>query len=301
MELRQLEAFVKVVELQSFSKAAKSLYLTQPTISAHIVSLEKELNTKFLDRTTKVVNTTNAGERLYEYAKEILEIKEDLYQEFGKEGPVKERIEIAGSTIPSRHILPELIQAFRKQNQNICFSINQGDSQYVIEGILKHKVDIGFVGMKNSNNRLNYIPFYEDKLVIITPNEKHYQELLHRNCSLLELIKEPIILRENGSGTKKTAEDFLTTKKVDLKQLNVVARINDQEIIKKSVSKGLGISILSKKSALDDAADGKILIYEPVGEQIIRNLYIVFEKRKKFNRMEKCFIEFCSHFYESKD
>jgi len=114
MELKQLEAFVNVVELQSFSKAAEKLYLTQPTISAHIVSLENEFNTKFLDRTTKKVRTTVAGERLYEYAKEMLAIKEELYQGFDREGKEEQRIDIAGSTIPSHYILPELINKMRK-------------------------------------------------------------------------------------------------------------------------------------------------------------------------------------------
>lgn len=301
MELRQLEAFVKVVELQSFSKAAKNLFLTQPTVSAHIVSLEKELNVKLVERTTKNVQTTSAGERLYEYAKEILEIKEDLYHEFGAKCQVNEQIVIAGSTIPSQYMLPELIAAFKKQNKNVYFSINHGDSQYVIDEILKHKVDIGFVGLKEDNSKLNYIPFYEDKLVIIMPNEKHYNALLEKQNTLEILLKEPIILRENGSGTLKTAEKFLQSNKIDGSGLNIVARINDQEIIKRSVSKGMGISIMSKKSALDFAEEGKILMYEPEGEAVCRKLYIVFEKRKRFNRLEKSFIEFCSNFYNSKD
>lgn len=301
MELRQLEAFVKVVELQSFSKAAKSLFLTQPTISTHIASLEEELKAKFLDRTTKTVNTTSAGERLYDYAKEMLEIKEDLYQEFGERFQEEEKMEIAGSTIPSQHIFPELIPAFQKQNKKVYFSINQGDSQYVIDEVLKHKVDIGFVGMNDHNSKLHYIPFYEDKLIIITPNEQYYRELLHKECSFGKLMKEPIILRENGSGTKKAAEDFLKIREIDPLRLNVVARINDQEIIKKAVCNGMGISIMSKKAALDDADRGKILIYEPEGVQITRNLYIVFEKRKKFNLMKKNFIEFCSQFYQDEN
>ncbi|GAA4295801.1 selenium metabolism-associated LysR family transcriptional regulator [Anaerocolumna aminovalerica] len=299
MELRQLEAFVKVVELQSFSKAAKSLFLTQPTISSHIVSLEKELNVRLVERTTKTVKTTSAGEKLYEYAKEILEIKEDLYQEFGAKSQADEAIVIAGSTIPSQYILPELISAFKKQNKKIYFSINHGDSQYVIDEILKHKVDIGFVGVKDENSKLNFIPFYEDKLVIITPNENHYKVLLEKANTLENLLKEPIILRENGSGTLKSAERFLESKKIEGSKLNVVARINDQEIIKRSVSKGMGISIMSKKSAQDFAEEGKILMYEPIGEAIYRRLYIVFEKRKRFSRLEKSFIEFCSSFYNN--
>jgi DNA-binding transcriptional LysR family regulator len=301
MELRQLEAFVKVVELQSFSKAAKNLFLTQPTVSAHIVSLEKELNVKLVDRTTKNVETTSEGERLYEYAKEILEIKEDLYQEFGARSQVNEEIIIAGSTIPSQYILPELIAAFKKQNKKIYFSINHGDSQYVIDEIVKHKADIGFVGLKEDNTKLNYIPFYEDTLAIITPNEKHYKSLLEKQNTLENLLKEPIILREKGSGTLKSAERFLQSKKIDGSELNIVARINDQEIIKRSVSKGMGISIMSKKSAMDFAEEGKILMYEPEGDAVCRKLYIVFEKRKRFSRLGKSFIEFCSSFYNGKD
>ena len=215
MELRQLEAFVKVVELQSFSKAAKSLFLTQPTISAHIVSLEKELNVKLVDRTTKAVQITSSGERLYEYAKEILEIKEDLYQEFGAKAQSEEEIILAGSTIPSQYILPELIAAFKKQKKTIYFSIDHGDSQYVIDEVLKHRVSIGFVGLKEENSKLNFIPFYEDKLVIITPHEKHYKTILEKKEPLEYLLKEPIILREKGSGTLKTAERFLESLKID--------------------------------------------------------------------------------------
>lgn len=297
MELKQLEGFVKVVELESFSKAAKSLYLTQPTISVHIVSLEKELNTKLLDRTTKTVKTTKAGERLYEYAKNMLEIREDILQEFYHDRPVAERIEVAGSTIPSQHILPEVIPEFQKDYNHTMFSINQGDSEYVIDQILRHKIDVGFVGMQKEDTRLYYIPFYQDSLVFITPNNAKYQELLNSNCSLERLMKEPIILRENGSGTKKGAERFLNNHDIDIRRLNIVGHMNDQEIIKRSVSNGMGVSMISKKSALDYEKEGKVLIFEPDDEPVIRNIYIVFDKRKKLTRTEKAFIEFCTNFY----
>lgn len=300
MELKQLEAFVKVVELQSFSQAAKMLYLTQPTISVHIVSLEKELGVKLLDRTTKAVYTTVSGETLYKYAKEILELREDIFREFSIDYPQEEQIVIAGSTIPSQHILPELIPAFQKLNAGVYFSINQGDSLFVINEIVRHRADIGFVGMKDNNRRLHYIPFYEDKLVIITPNVKHYQDLLAKNCTLEEILRSPIILREHGSGTKKSAQEFLEEKKIDVRKLNVVARMNDQEIIKRSVYQGMGISIISHKAALDYAEAGKLLLYEPDTGSIIRNLYIVFDKEKKFNRTEKYFIEFCRAFYKNR-
>ena len=300
MELKQLEGFVKVVELESFSKAAEALYLTQPTISVHILSLEKELNTKLLERTTKTVKTTKAGEKLYEYAKSMIEIREDILQEFYMEKTVAESIQIAGSTIPSQHILPEVIPEFQKLFNNTLFSLNQGDSEYVIGEILKHKVDVGFVGMKKEDSRLFYIPFYEDSLVVITPNTEKFQTMIKRNCSLKELMKEPIILREKGSGTKKGSEKFLNARNIDIRKLNVVGHMNDQEIIKRSVSNGMGISIISKKSALDYEKEGKVIIYEPDNDIMTRKLYIVFDKRKKLSRTEKAFVEFCTNFYKDK-
>lgn len=300
MELKQLEAFVKVVEEQSFSGAARLLYLTQPTVSVHIVALETELNIRLLERTTKKVVPTKEGEKLYEYAKEILAIREEIYQEFDDEAQEEMQIDIAASTIPSQHMLPELMPAFQKKFKKMHFSLKQGDSAFAIDEIKKHRADIGFVGMKQSDKKLCYLPFYEDRLVMILPNEEHYQKILEKKNPLEEILKEPVILREDGSGTKKNAESFFESRGIKREQLNVVACMNDQEMIKKSVSKGMGVSIISKVSAMDYVKMGRILMYEPKEGPIVRPLYIVFEQRKRFGRAEKEFIDFCKEYYEEK-
>lgn len=300
MELKQLEAFVKVVELQSFSKAAKVIYLTQPTVSAHIVSLEKELNTKLLERTTKSVSLTQNGEKLYAYAKTMVSLKEEMMMEFCSQKASEIKINIAASTIPSLYVLPELIPAFQKKVAEVHFSLIQGDSEDTIKAVLTHKADIGFVGMNAVDKRLQCIPFLEDSLVVIMPNEEKYQEMLsgsHEKVWEL-LLKEPMILRENGSGTRKEAEKFLEAQGIREEQLNVIAHINEQEMIKRSVSKGMGISIISRKAAEDYAEIGKLLIYEPPGGKIIRNLYLIYEKRKRFESVIKQFINFAQQYYE---
>lgn len=301
MDIRQLEVFVKVIEMGSFSKAAKYLYLTQPTVSTHIVSLEKELNVQLVARTTKSVTVTSDGEKLFGYAKQILKIRNDMYEDFGKECDFGEQIVIGGSTIPSQYILPELIPEFQKKHKNIMFNINQGDSDEIIKEILKHKVDIGFVGFKTDNPKLIFLPFYKDRLVIITPNEEHYVNILNKKKPLNELLREPLLLRENTSGTKKNADKFLDSLHINTDNLNIVARMNDPGIIKRSVSKGMGITIISKKSVLDYYSEGKILMYEPEGDNNSRDLYIVFEKNKRLNKIEKRFIEFCSYYYNHED
>ena len=108
MDFKQLEAFVYVVKLKSFSKAAQRIYLTQPTISAHINSLEKELDTKLIERGTKYVYPTKPGSILYQYAVKMLNLRDDAccsVKNYNKE--LKGSLTICASTVPSQYILPE--------------------------------------------------------------------------------------------------------------------------------------------------------------------------------------------------
>ena len=116
MDFKQLEAFVYVVKLKSFSKAAQRIYLTQPTISAHINSLEKELDTKLIERGTKYVYPTKPGSILYQYAVKMLNLREDAVcsvKNYNKE--LKGTLTICASTVPSQNILPKVIAAFREE------------------------------------------------------------------------------------------------------------------------------------------------------------------------------------------
>ena len=112
MEFKQLEAFVAVVDYGSFSEAARKLYLTQPTISAHVRSLEEELHTKLIIRTTKKTTITTKGYQLYDSAVRMLEIRNNLLENFT--GVQKHMIDLAASTIPSSYLLPEILAAYGK-------------------------------------------------------------------------------------------------------------------------------------------------------------------------------------------
>ena len=125
MEFKQLEAFVAVVDYGSFSEAARRLYLTQPTISAHIRSLEDELHMKLIIRTTKKTTITAKGYQLYDSAVRMLEIRNNLLENFT--GAHKHMIDLAASTIPSSYLLPELLAAFGKTHPDVYFHSIQSD------------------------------------------------------------------------------------------------------------------------------------------------------------------------------
>ena len=290
MEFKQLEAFVAVVDYGSFSEAARRLYLTQPTISAHIRSLEDELHMKLIIRTTKKTTITAKGYQLYDSAVRMLDIRNNLLENFT--GAHKHMIDLSASTIPSSYLLPELLAAFGKTHPDVYFHSFQSDSSESISRVLDGTVDLALVGQNTRDESCVFIPFCDDELVIATPVNEHYLSLQNERISFHDFIEDPIIIREKGSGTKKEMDLFLERIGVSAGSLNVIARMNDLESIKKSIVNGLGISILSLRSVSDLQKTKQILVF-PLGESAHkRSFYIVYSKNRILKPHVKQFIQF---------
>ena len=290
MNLKQLEAFVKVAETKSFSEAAKQLFLTQPTISAHVSALEKELNTCFLIRNTRGVELSESGKELYAYAVQMLEIEKTIQGRFGKEiKPEGNVLRIGASTVPAQYILPNVMSTFHAEYPGEKLKLFETDSEGVIDMILSHHIDIGFTGTVIEKGNCKYLPFYEDELVVLTPsNEKFVEKLCGGQILADWIMDEPVILREEGSGTKKEAEKMLAEQGIDIKKLKLAALMENQETIKRSVSKGMGVTILSKLAAEEELKNGTLLAF-PLGSQggkrMINLVYDAESKKKKKKRM----------------
>lgn len=297
MEFKQLEAFVAVVDYGSFSEAARKLYLTQPTISAHVRSLEEELHTKLILRTTKKTTITTRGYQLYDSAVRMLEIRNNLLENFT--GVQKHMIDLAASTIPSSYLLPEILAAFGKTHPDIYFHSIQADSAESINRVLDGTVDLALVGQNTRDETCFFLPFCQDELVIATPITNHYLGLQNKSVTFEDFIKDPIIIREKGSGTKKEMDLFLEQIGVTPNDLNVIARMNDLEGIKKSIVNGLGISILSARSAIDLQKTKQILLFPLEESAHKRTFYIVYSKNRILKPHVRQFIQFVQNFYRT--
>ena len=297
MEFKQLEAFVAVVDYGSFSEAARKLYLTQPTISAHVRSLEEELHTKLILRTTKKTTITTRGYQLYDSAVRMLEIRNNLLENFT--GVQKHMIDLAASTIPSSYLLPEILAAFGKTHPDIYFHSIQADSAESINRVLDGTVDLALVGQNTRDETCVFLPFCQDELVIATPITNHYLGLQNKSVTFEDFIKDPIIIREKGSGTKKEMDLFLEQIGVTPSDLNVIARMNDLEGIKKSIVNGLGISILSARSAIDLQKTKQILLFPLEESAHKRTFYIVYSKNRILKPHVRQFIQFVQNYYRT--
>lgn len=297
MNLKQLEAFVQVSESGSFSKAAKELFLTQPTISAHISSLEKELNVRLFIRNTKEVSLSDDGKDLYRYAKQITDLEKAIEERFYMDSDDgKHFITIAASTIPAQYLLPKVLMCYRERYPKEQIKIMETDSSEVVTQVVDHMVDVGFTGTVLEKKHCKYIPFYKDELAVITPDTPEYRILKEQNRDDIDWIKrKPLILREEGSGTRKEAEKQLKNAGISMEDLDIVASIANQETIKKSVKQGMGITVLSRLAAEDE--DG-LLIFPILGADEGRDINLVYNKNYQMTRSADRFIRIVKEVYD---
>lgn len=306
MNLKQLEAFVKVAEENSFSKAAKELYLTQPTISAHITSLEKEFDARLFVRNTKEVNLSDDGQILYKYAKQIVDLEQKITSIFSDRqnrlNDEKGCITIAASTIPAQYLLPEILARFTKKYPDEQFKLVESDSTGVVQMIVDREADLGFTGTVLEKKYCQYIPFYKDQLAIIMPNTEKYQRIAAGDPEDLSwLLEEKFILREEGSGTRKEMEKQMKCAGINPKKLNVIASVDNQETIKKSVFQGMGISVLSKLATEEEVENGKLLALPIPGAGEGRDINVMYNKNYQLSNLAKKFIKIVeSVFFEEK-
>ena len=299
MNLKQLEAFVQIADSGSFSKAAKELYLTQPTISAHISSLEKELNTRLFVRNTKDVRLSDSGNVLYEYAKQMIALQKKIEDTFVvREEKGQQCITIAASTIPAEYLLPGILASYNEKYPNQQFKIVESDSTKVVEQVVNHTVDIGFTGTVIDKRLCKYIPFYQDELVVITPNTDKYRGFAEEKQDAKWIVNEALIMREEGSGTRKEAEKQLKKIGIYPTKLNVIASMENTEAIKRAVANGMGISLISKLAAEDEIQKGKLLAFPISADDMRRDINVIYNRNLQLSRSSERFIKVVKELYK---
>lgn len=278
MDFKQLEVYVRVYELKSFSKAAEEVFLSQPSVSSYISILEKELETQLIYRSTKEFLPTIQGEIFYERAKDILALREKAIcsiKDFSD--CTTGNIDILASSVPTQNILPELLGVFHEQYPDITFSLKQADTAEVIKGISLHKGDLGFTGGKIENSNCVFEDFMSEKMVIIVPNKERFQGINQRDIPEL-LHKEHFIMRESGSGTRLFYDKFLHELGIKPNSLRVSAWFDNTLSIIQAVASGLGISIVSQLAAKNHLKQGSVISIEIDDLFPERNFYFVLKK-----------------------
>ena len=270
MDFKQIEAFVNVVKYKSFSKAADAMFFSQPTISAHIAALEKELDVKLLNRRGRSVEMTEDGKKFYKHAVEMVNIREQAVHEMKADKEEYRTLEIQTSSIPALIFLPEILSRFSKENRDVRFYVESSDTQTVINNIAERLGDIGFVGGIREGDGLHFDKIFEDKMVLVVPADYDLPD----EISIQDVIAYPFIWREYGSATRQFFENEAARLGISAASFHAVANFNDLDPLIRSVEQGLGISILSDMTVRRFASD-RIRIVRIKDMELIRSFYMV--------------------------
>jgi len=289
MDIHQLKVFVSVYKNKSFSRASEEIHLTQPTISNHIKALEAEFDCKLFDRLGRTIIPTKEAEVLYSHSIELIEKANALRETIGQfKKELSGKIVIGASTIPGVYLMPRIMTEFQRKYPSLSFQILISDSTGITDSVSKHELLLGIVGAKLSNEQLNYIPFVEDELIAVSSPGLGKNNIM----TLKELITLPMVLREEGSGTRKVAEKFLESKGVSLDNIKIAGIFGSTDAVKQAVKAGLGVSILSKFSVADEL-EHKILKEIKLSDiQMKRRFYIVTHKKRTLPRAYDIFLKY---------
>lgn len=287
MNLQYLKAFYITVRLNSISKASKVLHLTQPGLSMQIQSLEKELQVSLLTRSNKGVELTEAGQIVFDYANTILSLQENIERDLENLQSKNKQLLIGSCKAVGEYALPCSIYIYKHDNRDIDINLEITNTTDVIENLINRNVSIGIIQGDTDNKNIYTEKITSDRLLLVTS-----LPFIKDVISVKELIKLPLIIRENGSGTKEAIKKSLEVHNIDLNDLNIIYELNSMEAIKTSVIAGKGISFIPEMTIKRELKDGALHEIHIEDFEIIADYYVAYRKKYKLNPHENEFIKF---------
>lgn len=290
--VKNLEVFLTVVEKNSFSQAAAELYLSQSTVSTAISTLETTLGATLLVRNARrKVELTEDGRLLYPIARRIVESCDDLQSMFRN----RERtplLLIGASNVPSQYILPDYMSGFLQVCPACRYVLEQGDSERIHRLLEKESIRIGFVGNRQNDPKLVYVPIAKDRLVLVTKDDERFSALRRGGTLGKELLGEPMLAREDGSGTESAFIEYLQRTDYPADSLRIIARLSNSEAIMRMVAKGAGVAVISNLAVEGENAPRGILSFELDEPGPQREIYMIYRKDCKLTDQEQQFIAY---------
>jgi DNA-binding transcriptional LysR family regulator len=290
MNLRQLELFVAITETGSFSGGAASASLTQSTVSQHIAALESEVGLRLLDRTGHGVQLTRAGELFLQHACRVLAECTALQQAMaGFSGLQHACLTIGASNIPANYLVPAMLPRLAAEHPGVALTMQTGDSRAMLDSLLNDAVELAVVGSRTNDRGLVFLPLAKDVLVLAV-NPRHPWS----RCTAItldDLVKNPIIVRENGSGSDQALRQALQHAGVDPSQLQVAVRLGSNEAIRQALLKGFGAAFLSEIAIRQDLTRGELVRVAVLDFDVPRQFWLARRSQRTLSPAARVFSE----------
>ncbi len=278
--LPHLETFAEAAERGSFTAAARHLGLTQAAVSQRVHVLEAALRTALFRRAADGVTLTDAGRRLHEYARRILALTAEaraavtgiIADEVGGE------LVLAASSVPGQHLLPPLLAAFRERHPHVRVRMSVSDTAAVLRQVERGEAHLGLTGGQGDAPHLEYRRLAGDELALVVPDDHPWRR--KRRVTVKDLLAQPLVQREEGSGTRRCMERALERAGVAPARLAVALELGSTEAVKGAVLEGAGVAILSRRAVGREVAAGQLKTVPVEGLALDRAIYVVRDRRR---------------------
>lgn len=291
LNLDSLRVFLTVAEHGSFSEAGRRLHLTQPAISQSVQGLEKQLGIQLFTRQGRAVQLTEAGQVLVPMARELLTLTQRVEQTMlSLHGEVVGEMVVGCSTASGKYLLPGLIARFRHEYPQARINVLVTSRDSVIHKLLTGEVALGVSSKMMEHHDLEYQDFFQDDVILVVPANHRWAH--YRKIYPDDLLDEPIILREEASGTREVLRDGLLQCDISPDMLNVAMVLGNAEAIGMAVEEGLGVAFISRLAAARGIELRRLVEVKVDGMELSRNLYMARSRRQPLTRMQVEFWEF---------
>lgn len=300
-ELPRIEEFITlctVIEQRSFTRAAAVLGVTQPAVSQQMKALEEHYGTSLIHREGTGVVPTEAGAIVYEYAVQMFKLYEQSKQRLREqEENLIGELAIGASTGVGEYLLPRAMVAFRADHPESMIRLQVGDSNEILERILQHRVDLGFVGITRRDRHLQFEAFVSDRLVFVVAAD---HELARRGLVDWGAFQRiPLVLQQASSGATRALRDALQLLGIRIEDLNVVLEVGLQESTKNAVLAGGGGTIISRLGVLDELRARALVEISIEGLDLRHDFHVAYRRSWPLSRLAQAFLETARHFAQA--
>lgn len=284
--------FLEVAVHLSFSKAAKTLYISQPAISRHIHLLEEQYNCALFERKGNSIKLTVIGDTIYKYLQEAREIQRKIEFEAStlkNETEANGSLKVGASTTVSLYIIPPILSAFHQTMPKVEIQVVNRNTENIIAALLDKHIDVGIVEVENKINLVNYDYFTSDKVIAVCAAKSPLAGKL--NLTLAELLKTNVALREMGSGTLSALIRELKKNGISISDLSAKVRLGGTEALKNFILADLSLGFLPQKAVTKELLAGDLVEIHIEGLDIKRDFFFLTRPGENFELIKK-FIRF---------
>lgn len=287
MQYEALKTFVTLVEVKNFTKTAEMLLMSQPSVSLHIKNLEKEFQTKLLERSPKYLKVTPTGQMLYDCAIQMIRLYDQTRQHILEHHhAIKGELKIGASFTIGEYILPALLLDLQRKHSELQIQVTIGNTEEIVQAVRLYEVDIGLIEGQTNDKELQVVPFMEDELFIVA--SVHHPLATREGISISELHDQTWITRELGSGTREYLDHVIRSNGLRAESF---LTISSNQGIKETLINGNGLSLLSKSVIERDVKNGNLSIIPITNARFTRRLSYLFAPIMKEKQNVNTFIE----------